>query len=418
MVLVLILTVAACAPKAKSTATATPAPTGLFSSVLPTQTAAPTEAPIVLAGATTTASGLQYLVVKAGDGPAPEKGNIVIMDFVATLADGTELVNTHTQGKPATVVWGRNLLLPGWEEAIGLMKQGGSAKVILPPSLAFGAQGSGSIPPNSQIVMEIDLITVKVAPVPETITADKFTKTATGLLYYDMTVGTGTEAISKTIVSTDYVIWVKGTISGTVTTSDMYIASSADGGQAMMFTLGRGDTVFPGWDQGTAGMKVGGKRQLIIPPALALGSTGSGEIPGNATLIMEISLTDVHQPQVATTVKDSDYITTTTGLKYYDLKVGTGATPTTGQTVTVNYTGWLTDGTQFDSSIDRNTPFSFVIGAGNVIPGMDEGIASMKVGGKRQLLIPSNLAYGTTGSGTLIPPGATLIFEVELVSVK
>jgi peptidylprolyl isomerase/FKBP-type peptidyl-prolyl cis-trans isomerase FkpA len=100
-----------------------------------------------------------------------------------------------------------------------------------------------------------------------------------------------------------------------------------------------------------------------------------------------------------------------------DLVVGTGAEAKAGTKVTVHYTGWLTDGTKFDSSKDRGTPFSFVLGQGRVIKGWDEGVASMKVGGKRKLTIPPHLGYGASGAGGVIPGGATLIFEVELLGV-
>lgn len=115
-------------------------------------------------------------------------------------------------------------------------------------------------------------------------------------------------------------------------------------------------------------------------------------------------------------------VKTPSGLRIIDVKVGTGPVPQAGQTVTVNYTGWLyvdgKKGTKFDSSVDRHQPFSFTIGRGQVIKGWDEGVATMHVGGQRTLIIPPDLAYGASGAGGVIPPNATLIFDVDLLSVK
>ncbi len=111
-------------------------------------------------------------------------------------------------------------------------------------------------------------------------------------------------------------------------------------------------------------------------------------------------------------------ITTPSGLKYQDLALGDGAVAEAGKSVTVHYTGWLTDGTKFDSSVDRGKPFVFTLGAGQVIRGWDEGVRGMKVHGKRRLTIPSDLGYGQQGASGVIPPNATLIFEVELLGVK
>jgi peptidylprolyl isomerase len=115
-------------------------------------------------------------------------------------------------------------------------------------------------------------------------------------------------------------------------------------------------------------------------------------------------------------------VTTSSGLQIIDSKPGTGASPRTGQTVVVHYTGWLyangAKGKKFDSSVDRNEPFEFPVGAGRVIRGWDEGVGSMKVGGKRTLIIPPQLGYGASGAGGVIPPNATLMFDVELLGLK
>ena len=111
-------------------------------------------------------------------------------------------------------------------------------------------------------------------------------------------------------------------------------------------------------------------------------------------------------------------VVTESGLRYTDLVPGAGSEASPGDAVSVHYTGWLLDGTKFDSSLDRDSPFQFILGDGQVIRGWDEGVAGMKVGGKRKLTIPANLAYGERGVGDLIPSGATLVFEVELLNAR
>ena len=116
--------------------------------------------------------------------------------------------------------------------------------------------------------------------------------------------------------------------------------------------------------------------------------------------------------------KEEKVITTKSGLKYIELKEGTGEAAKAGDTVQVHYTGWLKDGTKFDSSLDRKEPFEFPLGKGRVIKGWDEGVAGMKPGGKRKLIIPPELGYGKRGAGNKIPPDAELTFEVELLKIK
>lgn len=123
-------------------------------------------------------------------------------------------------------------------------------------------------------------------------------------------------------------------------------------------------------------------------------------------------------PADAATQKGGKTVTSASGLKYVDLVVGSGAAPVKGQPVTVHYTGTLENGKKFDSSVDRGRPFTFVIGVGQVIKGWDEGVMGMKTGGKRKLIIPPQLGYGARGAGGVIPPNATLLFDVELLDVQ
>lgn len=145
------------------------------------------------------------------------------------------------------------------------------------------------------------------------------------------------------------------------------------------------------------------------------------------TVVVAVSLGLAMSAQAAETKKsgkdhakaaETKGLTQVTELKIEDMKVGTGTEAKSGKQVKVHYTGWLTDGKKFDSSVDRGQPFQFALGAGMVIKGWDQGVSGMKVGGKRKLTIPSDLAYGPRGAGGLIPPNATLVFEVELLGVE
>ncbi|XGB39185.1 MAG: FKBP-type peptidyl-prolyl cis-trans isomerase [Cyanobacteria bacterium LVE1205-1] len=162
--------------------------------------------------------------------------------------------------------------------------------------------------------------------------------------------------------------------------------------------------------------------QLVDPPRaiannlMTIQPSDSVSTSINPASLAQANLLTPNQSQ-SNTMTDNQ-ITTKSGLQYVDLIEGKGASPTTGNLVTVHYTGTLTDGTQFDSSRDWGTPFKFKIGIGQVIKGWDEGVASMKVGGRRKLTIPSALGYGSRGAGGVIPPNATLIFDVELIAVQ
>lgn len=152
--------------------------------------------------------------------------------------------------------------------------------------------------------------------------------------------------------------------------------------------------------------QVGNKVNSAVAANLTETTPAPTSVTKNQTLIASNSMSD------------TNVVTNPSGLKYVELEEGTGASPERGQTVVVHYTGTLENGKKFDSSRDRNSPFEFKIGIGQVIKGWDEGLSTMKVGGRRQLIIPAELGYGSRGAGGVIPPNATLLFDVELLGIK
>ena len=406
----LALALAACGPDIEERPTATAEAPELEEATTTTAGGSEIEGDTI-----TTESGLQYTQVEPGDGPAPEPGDVVTIHYRASFEDGTELSNSYDSGQPISFALGQSMVIPGWDEGVALMTEGEKAQLIVPPALAFGESGSGDgvIPPNSTMIFEIELVSVQAgAPgTPATVDDADYTRTESGLKYYDFVVGEGATPETGQIVTVHYTGWLED---GTK------FDSSLDRAQPFTFKIGASQ-VIAGWDEGVATMQVGGKRQLVIPPDLGYGEQGAGtSIPANATLIFEVELISVQEgsPDNPATVEEEDYVTTESGLKYTDFVVGEGASPETGQSVTVHYTGWLEDGTKFDSSLDRGEPFTFQIGMGQVIAGWDEGVSTMKVGGKRQLVIPPDLGYGEQGAGNIIPANATLVFEVELLDVQ
>jgi peptidylprolyl isomerase len=221
--------------------------------------------------------------------------------------------------------------------------------------------------------------------------SDQLTTTSSGLKYVDLVAGTGDSPTPTDAVTVQY--------TGTLENGTVFDASRLhEGGGPASFTL---NTVIKGWIEGLSTMRVGGVRKLVIPPDLAYGdhSVGAGVIPPNSTLIFVVELLDI--PKV----------------KIDDTQVGTGAEAIDGATVVVSYTGKLADGTLFDSTAGRQ-PFDFVMGSNQVIPGWNQGLRGMKVGGKRTMTIPPGLAYGAQGAEGAVPPNSALVFEVELLNVK
>lgn len=236
------------------------------------------------------------------------------------------------------------------------------------------------------------------------------TITDDGLEITDTEVGSGSEAQDGDFLT----IHFRGSLE-----DGQVFESTFERDEPIVVQVGTGQLPIKGWDDGMLGMREGGKRSLVIPPNLAFGDEGvPGFIPGGENIYMDIELVSIMKPPTPWEFDQSALESTESGLQYYVHEEGNGEKPEAGDMVAVHYSGYLEDGTMFDSSTLRNQTFVFQVGQGQVIPGWDEGLLDMSVGEKRTLVIPPELGYGEQGAGQVIPPNATIIFDVELVEIN
>jgi len=246
-----------------------------------------------------------------------------------------------------------------------------------------------------------------------------------GLKYNDVKVGTGAEAKNGDLIEVHFKGWIVkdssdlfGDWSVDSTKKADLIADSYAMNQPMKFVLGS-ESFIKGSEEGIVGMKAGGQRAIVVPSNLAYGPQGMGPIPPNTSIKVLIELVSTKEAVVAKMwdVDSTLFKTTASGLKYAIIQEGEGELVGKEKQATVHYSGFLLDGTKFDSSVERDEPFTFVAGVGQVIPGWDEGVQLMKKGSKARFIVPANLAYGDRDLGK-IPPNSTLIFDVEVLDVK
>ena len=233
-----------------------------------------------------TSSGLEYQIIQPGYGRQPKNGDIVTVHYVGTLQDGSIFDSSRERGEPISFTLGKGQVIKGWDEGIALLKEGTQARFIIPPNLAYGDKQVGNIPPNSYLVFDVELISVKekVTPKPFDVSGLEKHTTPTGLEYYLVNAGNGTMAEAGKNVSVHY--------TGYLEDGKMF-DSSVERGQPFNFELGKG-RVIKGWDEGIALLRMGDKARFIIPPHLGYGVSGYPPIiPANATLIFDVELLDV-----------------------------------------------------------------------------------------------------------------------------
>jgi len=263
--------------------------------------------------------------------------------------------------------------------------------------------------PDAELIMPE--VTGELGSKP-TITVDEASGRPDGLVIDDIAVGDGPAAEPGSTVRVDYV--------GVLAADGSAFDASWDRDTPFEFLLGAGQ-VIPGWDEGVEGMRVGGRRTLVIPAEMAYGNagSGSGSIGPDADLVFVVDLLRVLPP--VDPADEPDVVLpdeAPTELVIEDLVEGDGDEVTEGTPVTLHYVGVaLSTGEAFDSSYESGRPVSFTAGAGQIIPGFDEGVLGMRVGGKRQIIIPPDLAYGAEGAAGVIGPDETLVFVVEAVAV-
>ncbi len=363
----------------------------------------------------TTASGLTYKITHKGNGPQAQAGAKVKVHYTGRLTDGKVFDTSTGRGEPIEFTLGKGQVIAGWDEGIALLHVGDKAVLTIPSKLGYGEQGTQGIPGGATLIFDVELVDVKEGIKPWNVASNDIKTTKTGLQY--IVVEKNPDPAAKHVengqtVTVHYTGFLKG---------NKVFDSSIERGNPITFPLGQG-RVIRGWEEGIALMNVGDKYRLIIPPTLGYGEKGAGGvIPPNATLYFDVEVVAAKDGVKPYDVSGKDTITTASGLKYIEVfrtQDTTAKQAEKGKTVEVHYTGFLSSGKVFDSSVERGNPISFPLGVGQVIKGWDEAIALMRVGDKLRLIIPPTLGYGERGAGGVIPPNATLYFDVELVEVR
>lgn len=357
-----------------------------------------------------TPEGLRYIIVEEGTGETPGKGAKVTAHYHGLLKDGTVFDSSVEKNRPINFKLGTGAVIKGWDIGFAKLKKGAKAVLIVPPELGYGSNARGKIPANATLYFHVEFVDLEEAK-DYSFDYDEaeMRTTESGLKYVIVEKGDGPVPQKGDLITAHY---------HGLTADGQVFDSSYERGQPFDAPIGAG-RVIKGWDEAFTMLPVGTKAVLILKPELAYGAQGNPQagIPPNATLEFHVELLDVKSFEVKHTppyeYDESEAVELPSGLKYVIVEEGDGPKPQMGENIYVHYHGLLADGTKFDSSFERGSPFQTQAGTGRVIRGWNLAFPKLNKGARAVLIIPPDLAYGAQARGN-IPANSTLYFHVKL----
>lgn len=350
-----------------------------------------------------TDEGLRIRDDKLGDGVDARTGAKVTVHYTGRLQDGTVFDSSELRGTPFSFRLGASEVIRGWDQGLIGMRVGGERTLVIPPELGYGSVEAGKIPPDSTLEFTVRLLAADVDRIaPSRPLLNTSGPASDGRYLKDLTPGEGPQIQIGQMVTVEATLW---------SPDGRMMFTTYDAPSSLEFTAGGGQ-VQPFLDKEIRLMRKGQTRvlQFVEQP----------DGPPPYTVLLEVLDVQAERkpPQAPPEVTIDQWRSLPSGTLYADLSPGEGSEASEGKSITVEYTGWVHEGAMFDSSLLREVPFSFTLGAGEVIEGWEEGLIGLRPGSKRLLMIPPSAAYGASGAGASIPPYSTLVFLVEVLDVE
>jgi FKBP-type peptidyl-prolyl cis-trans isomerase len=358
--------------------------------------------------------GLRYKVVHPGKpGAHPTPGQYAKVHFRGTLPNGRVIEDTLKRGQPFEFMVGAGQMIVGWDVGVPLMTVGARYRFFVPWTIGYGVQGSKNVPGKTDLYYDIELLEVRdgvrIPPFPEAI-PDRQRNTPSGLVYEVIREGDGPLCAPGKAYKVRFALWNRlGHLVSCTETQNRYLVGEPS-------ELRFGPRPEPFFAEALPLMKQGGVYRLDVPPELCWGAFAAHpRLPPNSATVWELEVVESRELPEFRKPDPERARRTDSGLVYEFIEPGEGRQPGPESRVKADYTGWLADGTRFDSSRSRFAPAVFPVPV--LVSGWQEGLQLMREGGTALFEIPPELGYGDKGFGERVPPGATIYFEVHLIEV-